>query len=599
MKMAKSYHLSGSPRKAVKILEEAVKVEPQNTDIRIELGKIYEQMGEAAKAFEHVAEVIKLGREDIVRRARLTMQKPVDAPVRKVTEERSTAGTDDESKEDDPDSLFISQKPSRKLEPKKPVVKRASNKTSTPSSRRPEPQKTFSLETIYHKLQSVMPAMRRREKEYTLEWISLAEQLFETFKSAKVFYPAETYIPFLGYTAESKRRALKSRQGTQRSETEMMAERLKNSLGEHPDAATEGLEDLETPQHAIPTDYRNIPFTAWLDIFLELAFVHAAHNNSEACYAVLTTTSEANIFHHTPEYIFRVHVCWFACALQLADDERLCHEARWFVKTFNYATDAFRLYAALNRIYTGDASWYNSGPLQKFFLRTIKALDYALLNETQRPRWKFSEQEKQSYVTALAREKAAGPDALPAYPASHDPFLLLMYGHLLASAGSYPNALHYYFRAYAVQPTLPLTVFSIAVAYLQHALKRQCDNRHAYVLQGIAFVKEYGRLRLAEEGGGVKGRKNRRMEVEFNEARAWHLLGLLHLAVPAYERVLEVEDEVPVQEEDWDMCDAGDDGRLVEEQGFAREAAYALQGIFVMGGDVVKARRITERWLVF
>lgn len=606
MRMAQSYHLLGALDRAVGIYQNAVKVKPHNTDVRIELARVYEQMGETAKAFEHVAAVIKMGREDIVKKAKLAMHKPRDpSPARPIVEE--AAAEEDEG--DEEDGLFVPStvKPQKPPRSRKAADKRTSTKPVNIAPKRTEPDRVYTLETMYARLQALTADMRADDEEPLMEWISVAQHLVDAFKQAKVFFPTETYVPFLGYTAEAKRRAVKSRTGLQRTEMELMADRLKNSLGDQPDMDTDELEDVHLSMTTVPLDYRNILFTSWFEVFLELAFVYARRDNLEACYSVLTTASEANVFHHDTDRLFRIHVCWFASALLLSDEERLCNEARWFIKSTNYATDTFRLFAALNRCHAGPTSWYNSGPLQKFFLRTIKALDYALLGDTQRPRYKWSEQEKQAYLNAV---KAGTPDS-PAYPATHDPFLLLMYGHMLATAGSYLNALNYYFRAYAAQPTHPLTVFSIGLAYLQHALKRQCDNRHAYALQGVAFVKEYKRLRMQEELGGVALR-NREMEVEFNEARVWHLLGLLHLAVPGYERVLGIAAASAgglglrhAQDEDWEMVDRDNDAAqapaegMLEEPGFQREAAYALQGIFAVSGDVEKAREVTERWLVF
>lgn len=121
---------------------------------------------------------------------------------------------------------------------------------------------------------------------------------------------------------------------------------------------------------------------------------------------------------------------------------------------------------------------------------------------------------------------------------------------------------------------------------------------------------------------GSRARANRDMELEFNEARAWHQLGLMHLAVPAYERCLAVEvrqrspaatrcsTTTDCEEEgnasgigkpraDDDDNDDDDDDDECLEPDFKREAAYALQNIFAVGGDVKAARAIGEKWLVF
>lgn len=64
------------------------------------------------------------------------------------------------------------------------------------------------------------------------------------------------------------------------------------------------------------------------------------------------------------------------------------------------------------------------------------------------------------------------------------------------------------------------------------------------------------------------------------------MLGLAHLAVPYYLHCLEIRRCVQRISLDPGLED------------FTREAAFALQGIWVANGNVDKAREVTEEWLV-
>lgn len=274
------------------------------------------------------------------------------------------------------------------------------------------------------------------------------------------------------------------------------------------------------------------------------------------------------------------------------------------------------------------------------------------------------------------------PTARPGNPqnlTAPDPAMLVFYAHLLTTNGSYPNALNYLLRAHAINPSSPLTLLSIATCYIQTAMKRVAENRHYSILQGMAFLREYQRKRL--EGAAKmpeRVRWQRRMECVYNEGRAWHLLGLAHLAVPKYERCLENASEVNVSEvdktsgggntndmnevnrttgtseavatngpsetsessptnpsnpintttpnpypdtdPDTAMPDAPPpstpapnpppipseqqpqpaiDPTLRDEPDYTHEAAFALQQIYSLAGNMAEARRIGERWLVF
>jgi len=87
------------------------------------------------------------------------------------------------------------------------------------------------------------------------------------------------------------------------------------------------------------------------------------------------------------------------------------------------------------------------------------------------------------------------------------------------------------------------------------------------------------------------GRALHCQEAEFNVARVWHMLGLMHLALPAYERCLELSGRVRGAD-GW-----GGGGREGVED-FAKEAAFAIRMILATNGDMEGAKRVAEEWLV-
>jgi general transcription factor 3C polypeptide 3 (transcription factor C subunit 4) len=80
-------------------------------------------------------------------------------------------------------------------------------------------------------------------------------------------------------------------------------------------------------------------------------------------------------------------------------------------------------------------------------------------------------------------------------------------------------------------------------------------------------------------------------EMEFNFARVWHSLGLMHLAVEGYQRVLTLGRQILAQ-----ANGKRREGNFVED--FSSEAALALQTIYALGGDLIAAKKVTEEWLV-
>ena len=73
--------------------------------------------------------------------------------------------------------------------------------------------------------------MREGREEAMADWMSIARVMINDFRSAKVFYPWDKYIRFLGYTAEARKRATKSKNVDVMADMAEMADRLQVSLG--------------------------------------------------------------------------------------------------------------------------------------------------------------------------------------------------------------------------------------------------------------------------------------------------------------------------------------------------------------------------------
>ncbi len=273
------------------------------------------------------------------------------------------------------------------------------------------------------------------------------------------------------------------------------------------------------------------------------------------------------------------------------DDETLCNVARWFMKEYQFVTDGYRLFSALNRLCDSENSWYNCGPSQKYILRQLKAVDFSLLGDAPR---KTPFQERASYST---RDSNGNPIRAE----NMDVALLMLYGHILYAGKSYAFAVSkfvlmlsrlrnerlllllitdYYLRALTLDPDNPMIKLSLALGYLHYALKRQADNRHHILTQGLTLLLEYYDDR--DRSSSV----SERQEAEYNVAHAYHLLGLTHLAIPYYERCLDLSTVVQIGSPN---CQGED---------FAFEAAVNLQGLWAASGNTEKAREVTESWLV-
>lgn len=147
-------------------------------------------------------------------------------------------------------------------------------------------------------------------------------------------------------------------------------------------------------------------------------------------------------------------------------------------------------------------------------------------------------------------------------------------------------------RAHSLDPDNMMIALSIAQCYIQDGLKRQSDNRQYLLAQGFAFLHRYYNARIASASASATSAAAaaaERQEAHYNLARTYHGVGLPHLAMEYYHLALleKVEDE-----------GEGKGKGVMGSQDISREAAFNLQQLCLVGGDLETVRLLGERYLV-
>ncbi|KAL9085982.1 MAG: hypothetical protein Q9165_007344 [Trypethelium subeluteriae] len=548
--LAESYRQIGKNIESRKRLRSFVDVDQEHIDARVTLAKMCEEDGEIEEASELITEVIRLGRMDAVKRARLRSLRALRRRHPEILKRQSiplTAAAIQANDQADAakmtEQAFVS-----KANALAPLVKQP--------KRKPESYND-DIQEMYQKMKTLEESEALADTDALEDWLAIAEVMTEDFRAMRPFYQGQTRLD----------EGVNLATGSAISEMKSLASRIS---GMSSGKSNQSINITEI----LPDDYCGISWDAWLELFCQYALQLAKLQDVEACYSALTATIDSTVFQKNDEYMRIVHVCWLACGLILEDEQTVCNVTRWFIKNAPYTNEAISLYAIANQLLRCEPNWYNSGPSQKFFLRQVKGMDFALLDPKTRDLYSFTDAEKRTYGDRATKDNPHGLT-------EPDPALLMLYGHLLAVSGSFANALNYYFRAFTLLPEHPMVLFCLAVNYIQMAMKRQSDNRQFQIQQGLAFMGKYYEIRTAEDVAIHV------QEAEFNMAKVWHLLGLNHMAIPRYQKCLALSKRV--QEE----------GKGAEEvEDFAREAAFALQNIFAMSGQLEEARAVTEEWLV-
>ncbi|MES1911454.1 MAG: hypothetical protein MHM6MM_003878, partial [Cercozoa sp. M6MM] len=182
----------------------------------------------------------------------------------------------------------------------------------------------------------------------------------------------------------------------------------------------------------------------------------------------------------------------------------------------------------------------------------------------------------------------------------------------------------------------------VAVCFLQQAMKRSVAGRHAHLRQALAFLMRYCQAhvylpsfeRRTQSHGGARAPPamafcaNVDAEASFNAARFFHFLGLRHLAVPLYERVLSLAPQslppdvrlrsaAGTDGADSDHTDGEDQLQTVPRSflvagterahsplllphcvDLSREAAHNLAIIYAESGSPELSRRLMSQYLV-
>ncbi|CAN9305734.1 unnamed protein product [Alternaria alternata] len=316
----------------------------------------------------------------------------------------------------------------------------------------------------------------------------------------------------------------------------------------------------ERPDSA-PVDFWGIHFDKWCDAFGRYAILLASEGDEEQCFATLDIATQANVFHRSRTYHQQLQLCRLTCALAADNSRQASVATRWLLKEYPFGTGLFRLYGAVNRLCSFPKDSRLALPQRAAYnFRDTKNSKGGFRNNIN--------------VEDVDRAK------------DHDPALFALYGHVLMCGGSYVAALNYYFRAFTISPEDPVLNLSIGVAYVQHAMKRLSENRQYQIQQGLSFVYRYYDLRSKSPHA------IHRQEAEYNVGRMWHGLGLVALALPAYERCCALSDDV--KQEAGDRCQDGNWGY----EDFSTDAAFAMQSIYAISGNFEGALDVTEKLLV-
>ncbi|KAI8393461.1 uncharacterized protein BYT42DRAFT_551117 [Radiomyces spectabilis] len=602
IRTAECYHEAGDLDTAAIFYVNVLDEQRENLDVMMALASVYEEQGKEDRALELVEFVMKKHQE--ARRQK------------KTAEEKSAA----ESSEGGPSS----DKPGR-LTQKASLFDEAKNQTRTERYRKLREQRL--AEDEMKELQARNLFMKAEELEGLIgnnvanadrhlmrEFMRIAQELWEDFNHTRAFYPSVRERRFEGFYAVRRGRRQRSSTGF---EAHQMASRLRDRIKREDGGVVEIINEEEDEQLRDEEErelqmteanhFRQIPFVNWLRVFIKYAIMLTATRRSENAYDLLKRVCEANVFYHDVTKKTSIKAALMCCGL-ISGNYHIVNEAcRWFSNFYQFKSEPYRLYCTAYSSGIQDMHAFIAQSNMKYYVRNILLMDAVVARERVLAGDKDSvvglEEIKQlkAVILAMNVDPSAADEQnykryyhVPAHldvkaqkimgienPKRVNPVLLTLFGHFNSLSRNYVSAALFYMRSYALSPKDPLNTLSLGISLLQCAMQRKTDNRHLQIMQGMMFLFEYRKLRGPNQ------------ETEYNLGRAFHLLGLTHLAVPHYERALclpsaakqgkvaekDIKDvyKWPVEHEDVDEKEDSSD--------LTWETAYNLHSIYITSGS--------------
>lgn len=518
----------GNTSEAEELYKYILQQDQNNIEVMVALAEIYGSTNRNNEAKDLINVV-----HDLREQMSLTKQQDQLQPG----EEHNESGKNGSTKTDD---MFISNSHKNKKSIRQGRLTRVQRIAA-------ERQATKIAEEKYRLLSRYNEGMEKGNPAAVHEWMRLAGELVTTFTNIKKFFPSDKNKVFKGLTINRERK------GSKRMNIDERLQQLTSQLDEN---ALESDDEENDDKILEKTDnFRNISFDKWFDLFMQYSLCLARYEDCEDAYSVLRRAKIANVFHHDKYKETITEYVTFACAYISGDFHGSNDYARQLILTHQFYNDGYRLYCSMLPSGIKAADIFNASNNQKFFLRQVKAVDSLVQKRAITGQAKITD-------ASVSIEK-------------ENPILLTLYAHIMLVGKSYVPSWNYLMKASTLASNDAMILLSTGLVHIQRALQRQTLNRHLQIIQGFSYLLDYFELRKSV--GMVE-----EQEANYNMGRTFHVLGLTSLALPYYNRVLELSNNSEV-EDNFD---------------YSYHAAYNLHLIYTLSGNGKLARHIVDKYLV-
>ncbi|KAI8973026.1 hypothetical protein BDB01DRAFT_808440 [Pilobolus umbonatus] len=592
IKTGDCYREIGDLDAAVLFYSNVLEENPDNLDVLMSLANVYEEQGKEKEALDLVDIVIKKNKEMYKNR-----KTGFRNNMKKLQNQQTEQPQNNELQVDG--SLFIEGTQFTKAE----IVRRHFMERD-----RVFEEKTYWAQNLHTQLKEMEPQIPANlvEADVTIlrSYVRIALKLWEDFSSTPAFFPVEKKTVYRGFYEYRKRPATRGDRAA--LQARHMYKRLKHnqveSDGEDMDEDELLLKEEEerNAQMSEASQFRGIPFEEWYKIIIRCACMLTIIRRAEDAYEILKTATDCVIFHHDPVKKPALRVYLLACGVYSKKNPVIEKAVRWLCFNYGFRDDPYQLYSMFFNEGKPTSTSPIDDPQMKFIMRHIAAMEELTKYNTQNKGAStdvnqiiknldlsanvFNEERKYDRETTghslFNKHSHTKMDLI-----QHNAKLLNCCANMFSMVKNFLASLVFLLRSYSVNQKDPVVLLCLAANYIQTAMQRKAYNRHEQILQGMMFLQEYGNL------------VGECQEREYNFGRLYHLLGLTHLAVNHYEKVLCLPSkakqgiEEPTSIDDiYVLDDDMDDDMDVDDEeddptDLKKEAAFNLYQLYMTSGS--------------
>ncbi|KAI8053006.1 hypothetical protein BDF22DRAFT_686588 [Syncephalis plumigaleata] len=512
--LGRCYQVLGNNEAAAEILVEVANAMPKNRKVREELAKLYETLGEQELALLYLTQVntLRFGERTLRHQSRQTGSdtrtsgveidemdgdSEVEDPSYRYAASTggSEEGEEDEEDEEDADYDDEHQLLRRPGHQRRKKIRDKSRRLrdfdmfSTKKSR--------ASQLKLRRRQERMEAHQAREKEQAeitanhFHMLALLDNPTSTFNEqnqyleiAQALYQSFATAPIL-YTRNELRRIMED-------DADQVA--LPSYRGMNRDV---------TEIYGKSTD-------DWLEFLMKYLLLLSKHKHWEQAHQVLRRIQQTSLFVHKESWRIASKLLEIVLNLRQGEMEEAMFNARSLCRTMSVSMESISFYNAIAPRNIDPNIAYGSPNAQKFARRYMSVMV------------------NQAMQLIGDNHPDNKNDAHPLLRDILKPELFVINGNMFMVGRSYHFAVASFVRAYRLCPLDPMISLQLGIAHIHRAMQRRTENRHAHILRGFTFLVKYAQLR------------GHTQETAYNLGRAFQQIGLYFLAIPQYERALQL-----------------------------------------------------------